>query len=76
MGRTAKGITGCTILNPFTPSAAMRALKLLNEMDLKNDDLTADITPRLRKPGETAANVPKGADRYYRHRSEGGAVAQ
>lgn len=71
-----KEITGCTILNPLTPAGAMRAMKMLTEMRLKSAGLTAEITPRLRKPGETAANVPKGTDRYYRHRSEGGAVAQ
>lgn len=52
-----KGITGCTILNPLTPGAAMRAVKMLTELSLKNAGLTADITPRLRKPGETGIAV-------------------
>ena len=30
----AKEITGCTILNPLTTAAAMRAVKMLSEMDL------------------------------------------
>lgn len=54
-----KGITGCTILSPLTPSGAMRAMKLLTELSLKNAGLTAEITPRLRRPGETGAVVPK-----------------
>lgn len=54
---TVKGITGCTILNPLTPGAAMRAVKTLTELSLKNAGLMADITPRLRKRGETGIAV-------------------
>lgn len=56
-----KGITGCTILNPLTPAAAMWAMKMLTELSLKNAGLTADITPRLRRPGETGTVVLKSS---------------
>lgn len=56
-----KGITGCTILNPFTPSAAMRALRMLNEMDLLKNGLDPCVTPRLKRSGETGAVVLKGS---------------
>lgn len=54
-----KGITGCTILTPFTPVAAMRAMKMLTEMSLKNAGAEATITPRLRRSGETRSVVLK-----------------
>lgn len=60
MGKT-KEITGCTILNPFTTSAAMRALKLLNERDLLKNGLDPCVTPRLKRSGETWAIVLKGS---------------
>lgn len=59
MGRTAKEITGCIILNPLTPAAAMRALKTLNEMDLPKNGLEPCVTPRLKRSWETGAVVPK-----------------
>lgn len=61
MGRTAKEITGCIILNPLTPTGAMRAMKMLTELSLQNAGLTANITPRLRRSGETGAVVLKGS---------------
>lgn len=57
MGRTTKEITGCTILNPLTPTGTMRAIKMLTELSLKNAGLQADLTPRLRKTGETGIAV-------------------
>lgn len=54
-----KEITGCTILNPFTPAAAMRALKMLSEMDLLKEGVEPCVTPRLRRPGEAWAIVLK-----------------
>ncbi len=55
----SKGITGCTILNPLTPSAAEMAIRWLTEQSLKNAGLAADITTRERKPGETGTAVLK-----------------
>ena len=61
-----KGITGCTILKPLTPAAAERAIRWLTEMSLKNAGMTADITIRERKPGETTAIILEdgSADQY------------
>lgn len=56
----AKEITGCTILNPLTPAAAMRAVKMLSEMDLLKEGVEPCVTPRLRRSGETGAVVLKG----------------
>lgn len=57
MGRKTKEITGCTILNPLTPAAAKRALRLLAEMSLKSANMTANITVRERRPGETGTVI-------------------
>lgn len=56
-----KEITGCIILNPLTPAAAMRALKTINEMYLPKNGLEPCVTPRLKRSGETGATVLKGS---------------
>ncbi len=53
MGRSAKPITGCTVIVPMSDSLAERLARILAEHALKRQYLTAEITVRERQPHDT-----------------------